>query len=283
MRSSLRIQGGRGRGVVAKSQQIQGEVAAITRDRSAAAHDLIARWEAVLDPNGYDLRQELIGMLSRTSPWQLYAASLAPAISRRCWALSVARSGEQDGEQHLRHEVVDVYAAELLGEPTNELVYTPIAPCRVVDTRTPGGARTGALGPATSRTFDLTTTGFAKGQGGAAACAGLPSFSHLGWAVNITVTGQTGNGWLTVYPSLGTLPGASTINYSVGQWSLANGVNLTGCFGCGDDIVVAAELSATHVIIDVVGFFSEATGPAAAVTRVAAPFVTTTARQPYRF
>jgi hypothetical protein len=167
-----------------------------------------------------------------------------------------------------------------LGETTSQLVFTPIPPCRMVDTRGTG-ARTGILAANTSRTFDLTTDGYTKGQGGqTSGCTGLPSVSHYGWAVNITVTDYTANGGLQVYPSGGTVPATSLINYFPGAYALANNGTVTGCYLCSDDITVRAFGAATHVIIDVMGYFERATTTgllASAVTRVAGTAVTVSA------
>jgi hypothetical protein len=126
-----------------------------------------------------------------------------------------------------------------------------------VDTREPG-ARTGILQAGTARSFDLTTDGFLKGQGGASSCPGLPSFSYYGWAVNITVTGYAGNGHLKAWPYGATEPNASVANYGSAPYALASGQILTGCDGCTDDVNIKAVSAATHVIIDVVGYFHEA-------------------------
>jgi hypothetical protein len=151
---------------------------------------------------------------------------------------------------------------------TDNLVYVPIAPCRVVDTRGTG-ARTGMIPNNGTRSFDLELDAFTSGQGGAAACAGLPSFSHYGWAANVTVTGYSAVGGLKAWGFSAPEPNASIINFAPGSFALANGLILTGCYGCVDDITIRAFGSATHVIIDVMGYFRQAQTSTAAVTRVA--------------
>jgi hypothetical protein len=252
---------------LARSYQIQADLNSIEKNRALAAQELLSQWQNVLDPSTYDLFDELGSIVDKVPAWQLYGASKTSDFSTM---LGILR-GRIPAGLYINGEINSASPVpQVVGDQTNELVYTPIAPCRVVDTRG-SGARTGILAAGATRTFDLESDAFTSGQGGAGPCAGLPAFSHLGWAVNITTTGQTGNGWLTVYPAGGALPAASTINFSVGQWSLANGLNLTGCLACADDITVQAAAAGTHVIIDVVGFFSEATsasGPAS-VTRIA--------------
>jgi len=261
---------------VAKSQQLVADLAAIQSDRAAAENALIAKWEAALDPGKYDLRNELASIVSRTPDWQLYGASKATDFATMSGILRGTASAAA-AINAAAGTGVSRYLGEALGSSVNSLVYTPIAPCRIVDTRG-SGARTGLMAANTTRTFDLTTVGFGKGQGGeTSGCPGLPSFSHFGWAVNITATGYSGNGWLVVYPFGGAVPASSQVNYAAGIWSVANGLNLTGCDGCVDDITILAANAGTHVIIDVVGFYEQALASSSAVTRVLGPVTSSAA------
>ena len=158
----------------------------------------------------------------------------------------------------------------VLGDYTQSLVYTPIAPCRMVDTRG-SGARTGVIAANATRSFDVTTNGFSKGQGSATSCTGLPGYSYAAWALNVTVTnGYVAAGGLKAWGFSGTEPNASIINFGPAtSGGIANGLTLAGCDGCADDITIRAFGDATHVIIDVVGYYQPALGNAATVTRLA--------------
>lgn len=46
-------------------------------------------------------------------------------------------------------------ASRLLGETTNDLVFVPITPCRIIDTRLAGGQ----IAAGTTRAFDVTASG----------------------------------------------------------------------------------------------------------------------------
>ena len=141
-----------------------------------------------------------------------------------------------------------------LGDSSRDLVYTKIAPCRIVDTR---GATAGAL---TSnggfRHFNVagTTPSWFTPQGGNP--CGVP-VGATAVAANITVTGTAGYGWLRAYPYGGT-GNASVINYN-GTADLANGLVLPICdpftTSCTYDMTVVADAAGTHVIIDVMGYF----------------------------
>ena len=208
--------------------------------------------------------------------WQLYGASLVGDFPTMLRVLT----GEEGAGPYISafaepqtKTAVDPFSPTAdalgdLGSTTDQLVFVPIAPCRIVDTRGTG-ARTGILAAGTSRSFDLTTEGFSSGQGSVAACAGLPALSHYAWAVNITVTGYNGNGWLIAWPHNGTEPTASVANYGVAPYAIASGQILTGCYSCSDDITIKAANAGTHVIIDVTGYFRAAGVTSSTVTRIA--------------
>lgn len=273
-----------------RSWAIQDQLRRIDADREAFVNEFLSQWQTYLDPLTYDVWTEVKPLAMKAPAWQLYGASLVGDFKTMVQVLTGMRGAGQyinslsAPQQKVftspivpRFEVAAAgdAAPAAIGDFNNQLVFTPIAPCRMVDTRE-SGARTGFMPANTSRAFDLTTTGYAKGQGGATSgCTGLPSFSYLGWALNITVTGYSGYGWLTAWGYTGTEPTASVINYSPTEWALANGVTLIGCDGCTDDIVVKAWYAGTHVIIDVVGYYQNATsGAASTVTRVAGTPVT---------
>ena len=260
---------------VQRSNEVMSVIANIDANKAAAADQLLKEWQANLDPNVYDVYEELGEAAASAPAWQLYGAALTGDFGK---AASILR-----GRQGAGATINSISApqakiargfgratANLVGDTNNSLVFTPIAPCRVVDTRG-AGARTGLIPANGLRSFDLTTSAFTSGQGGAAACPGLPSFSHLGWSVNITVTnGYVANGGLKAWGFSAAEPNASVINFTpASSGGIANGLTLTGCFGCGDDVTIRSFGDGTHVIIDVMGYYEEAVGTQLAVTRLA--------------
>src|SRR5205823_6645650 len=87
--------------------------------------------------------------------------------------------------------------------------------------------------------------------------AGLPGSSVGAVALNITVTGPTGNGFLKAYPTGGPVPPTSSLNFSTGQ-VVANSQVL----GVGADGSVALHAyldrvtDSVDVIVDVTGWFT---------------------------
>ncbi len=156
----------------------------------------------------------------------------------------------------------------------DNLVFVPLAPCRVIDTRVSGAG--GALVAGTPRTFfvrgptrDYATT---PNQGGSPTGCGIPDltsdvspFQNIAKAVaiNIVAVGPAGAGDLRAWPANQTAPNASVINYAVdpGPLNIANGVIVPMCdevtaTPCSTgDITFRADVSGTQLVVDVVGYF----------------------------
>jgi hypothetical protein len=256
---------------IQRSHEIQAQVARIDQDKEAFIREFVASWAPYLNrsPLFANYAKELMPLLRAATPWRIYAASLVGdyngmvqvlkgevAAGKVINTLSVAQPKLTPGA------ALKVGGSALidpsLSTITGQLAFTPIAPCRIADTRG-SGARTGILSAGVSRAFDLTTDAFTKGQGGSTSCPGLPSFSNYAWSVNITLTGYTTPGFVTVYPFGGSLPPTSLVNYGTALPAIANSSTLTGCYSCSDDIYVYA-FSPTHVILDVYGYYEQITG-----------------------
>lgn len=118
-----------------------------------------------------------------------------------------------------------------------------VSPCRLVDTRNPAGPRGGpALLPSSRRNFTLT--GF----------CGIPSTAKA-ISVNLTVTGSTASGFLSLFPGNGIAPATSSINFVTGQTRANNAVALLATDGTGSLAVVNGAAGTVHFILDVNGYF----------------------------
>lgn len=77
-----------------------------------------------------------------------------------------------------------------IGSLSSDLVFTPIVPCRIVDTRNAGGAVLGG----TTRVFKGWGPNYTAQGGGATNC-GLPQTSNIAaLSVNLVVIGTAGDG-----------------------------------------------------------------------------------------
>jgi hypothetical protein len=141
--------------------------------------------------------------------------------------------------------------------PSNEVTpwpplpatYTPLPPARLLDTRT-GNGLAGPFPARTVRTFQVAGRG------------GVPD-DATAVTGNITVTGATAGGWLTIGPSAAGVGGFSTLNFPARD-DRANGV--TVALGPGGTLSAvldgAPSTASTHVVFDVTGFFVPGTSGA---------------------
>lgn len=104
--------------------------------------------------------------------------------------------------------------AQVLGSAASDLVYTPITPCRILDTRVAGGAIAGTF----SRDFNAVvgSGGNFSSQGGSATDCGAVAAGQAAVVINVTAVTPTGAGFATVYPFGATRPLASSVNYTAG-------------------------------------------------------------------
>ena len=121
--------------------------------------------------------------------------------------------------------------------------YNPTVPFRLIDTRS-----TTALGQGATRTVQVTGR---SGSGGS-----IPATGVAAVVLNITVTTPTASGYLTVYPTSGTKPNVSTLNFTPGI-TRANRA-IVG-LGSGGTVSVFNSAGTSQVLVDVSGWFTDAT------------------------
>jgi subtilisin family serine protease len=124
--------------------------------------------------------------------------------------------------------------------------YFPLAPTRILDTREGNGAPTGPLG--SNQTLHLQVTG--RG--------GVPTTGVSTVVLNVTVTGPTSAGFLTVFPAGVARPTASNLNFTAG-WTGANSVTVQ--VGTGGKVDIFNPAGNVSVIADVVGYYATAAHP----------------------
>jgi hypothetical protein len=134
-----------------------------------------------------------------------------------------------------------VQADDSSSSPTG-LQFVPVSPCRVADTRNPTGPFGGPeLGAETTREFNIP-------QG---PCA-VPT-SAVAYSLNVTVVPNGPLDYLTIWPSGQPQPVVSTLN-SDGRIKANAAITPAGTNG-GVSVYVS---SATHVILDINGYFVSA-------------------------
>jgi hypothetical protein len=101
-----------------------------------------------------------------------------------------------------------------LGAAASDLVYTPITPCRILDTRVAGGPLAGGF----SRDFNAVvgSGGNFSSQGGSATDCNAVAAGQAAVVITLTAVTPTGAGYATVYPFGAPQPLASSVNYTAG-------------------------------------------------------------------
>ncbi|HXU47077.1 MAG TPA: right-handed parallel beta-helix repeat-containing protein, partial [Thermoanaerobaculia bacterium] len=119
------------------------------------------------------------------------------------------------------------------------LAYFTLSPCRLIDTRS----------------GSPLASGLAEIRAAAGSCGIPPTARAL--AVNATVIGPTGDGFLALYPGDGSPPAASAVNFRAGQTRTNNAVVSAARNGAGTLALRAfvAASGTVDVVIDVFGYF----------------------------
>ncbi|MFC1417916.1 hypothetical protein [Streptacidiphilus cavernicola] len=124
--------------------------------------------------------------------------------------------------------------------------YSPLAPYRVVDTRSGVGAPKRQLAAGASVAVQIAGNDKKK----------LPSSGITAVALNVTATGSPSSGFLTAYPDGKSLPTASNVNFSKGQ-TIANSV-IVPVGSDGRIRIYNGGKKPVSVVIDAVGYYSAA-------------------------
>lgn len=138
------------------------------------------------------------------------------------------------------------------GFTSADLVYTPVSPCRIVDTR-PGSP----FGANTTRSFFVTGTGGFEAQGGNAGGCGIPELATA-VMVNITAVDAPDKGFMRAWPFGDSPPNATVMNFGTGI-NVSNGIALPICDAsattCTHDVTMKVFNETIELVVDVVGFF----------------------------
>ena len=218
----------------------------IDQNRTTVVDRIIGDWGDALTKSNAgitvdQLRSTLLAMRSD----YLLAASVAGSLEGlRSVVASSFFGGPPASEKPLD--------TKALGDTGDDLVYTPVTPCRVVDTRNAGGP----IGTNSSRDFKVwVSSGGFTAQGGSASNCNVPA-NPAAVAVNITAVSPAGSGNFIAYPT-GTPTLSSVLNYQAGQNALANGAIVTLCQpNCPNQLTIATNGAGANVVMDIVGYFA---------------------------
>jgi hypothetical protein len=157
--------GARGEDEAIRRTQRQQEVRQVLGDKAGYAAAIVARWEdSAREAGRWDRNYsvDLLESLMKLDAENLLAAGEASSYQAM---MTVLATGQAE-------PTIEGPVPGSLGQNFQDLVYTPVTPCRIVDTRS---AVEGALAAGVARTFDVDSSNLAE-QGGRATGCGIPSW-----------------------------------------------------------------------------------------------------------
>lgn len=138
------------------------------------------------------------------------------------------------------------------GDLNQDLVYTPIQPCRIMDTRS---SAAGAIAAGSTRSFVAINSSSFTSQGGSATNCGTLGLNATAVAINLTAVFPASAGYATAYPFGTTQPVAASVNYTAG--AIVNNaliVQIPNPLSSFDFTVYTFAQS--HYVADIVGYFA---------------------------
>ena len=229
-------------------EQYLNDVEYVGNNRYAVIAGIMALWESQMgSEDGWEA--EFTAALNRAADTQLLNIQNAASYDA-VRAILQGRSAPASLE--------GVTGTEDLGDLTRDLVYTPVVPCRIFDTRhaIPASPPQGG-NPGTVRNYYvygnnalLAPQGHTAGTG----CAS-PGGEPVAIAANFTVV-PYGKGHIRVWPFGSTEPTASFLNYnSTVNSNLANAGIIATCYLCSRDLNVSTWYGSSDSLADVMGYF----------------------------
>lgn len=232
---------------------------------SADAQALVESWLPFLRKVGgpdEDLSAQLRAAAAAASAEQLAFARTQQTLPAVMAALRGDFSGDAPViERAARQSLASGNPAELgkaFGDVDRDLLFVPLAPCRIVDTRVAGGL----IAAGTARSFDVTATSTYAGQGGTASdCGGAGSGGNYAAAVlTISVPGAAASGTLTAYALNATQPVVPTLAYALGVPESTTTTVALDQGPAADEFTIFSTAN-THVVVDIVGYFRNGNQP----------------------
>ncbi|TPG16040.1 hypothetical protein EAH86_12435 [Pedococcus bigeumensis] len=136
------------------------------------------------------------------------------------------------------------------GEASSRGTLHPVEAQRVLDTRRGTGGRLGPLGAGQTMTLAVGGVG------------GIPPTNVAGVVLNMTVTQPSASGYLTVYPADRPRAVVSSLNFQPGK-TVANLVTVP--VSADGKVKITNSSGSTHVIADLLGFYTSSSALAASV------------------
>ncbi len=231
----------------------------VDQQRAALVARLTAQWGeafAILPGSRRLSHESLANALWSLRADRLFAVALAGDAGT---VESVLADAAQDAQSRRATQV------KALGDADADLTYTPLNPCRILDTRAAAGG--GPLAANVTRTFNGFAANFST-QGGTASNCAIPN-GVAALAMNVYAVNPTNLGFIKVWPANASEPAVSTVNYQVGITAIATGA-LVPVDAATNNRFSAKSPATVDFIADVVGYFRAPGGTLGDITAVSA-------------
>jgi Chaperone of endosialidase len=236
----------------------------IDMNRAAVVERIVGAWSKELQAaQAASFRSKLTGLRAD----QLLAANLSGSFEG---VLEVLQASESSVSAVLQVEPQTAQvervsqtertgdSAKIVGDVATDLVYTPIAPCRVFDTRTPGTPFiSNGLTSGVTQLFDIDGTNLSAQGGAAAGCNVPPSARAVVLAVS-PISPPTTGWFVGAANDSSPLPASTLFNYSSALTLTTFTVVMPMLGGGGGDIRLQARGVSAYsmdAVGDVTGYF----------------------------
>lgn len=224
--------------------------------RGEAARDFVNRWGVYFQQtykqpvNRWAIKQALV--IAKADPDNVRRAMSKQTLEAAVSALRGQQMSDAKAIDFVASKSTQGTVAPMsLGDLAADLVFTPLPPCRIFDSRSVGGVVPSG-GVRSYDTFPFgSNTNFVYQGGTASGNCGMPA-DAAAVMINIAAPLPSLGGFLTVFPYGTTRPLASNLDYQAGE--LKNNEIVAKSANGLYDITVYAHGS-THVVGDVVGYF----------------------------
>jgi hypothetical protein len=248
--------------IVADAASAQTAAPLSPKQRGELARQFVLRWGDHVE-RVYDVR---VGVWARRMVPTFAAADPANfrnAMKRATFEGAVAelmglgfRLGDQRAVQRLAEASRTATGArnvadKALGDLDRDLTYTPIQPCRILDTRS---TVAGPIAAGATRSF-VAVAGTYASQGGDAGDCGTTGVVPSAVALNVTAVTPDRAGYATVFPFGAAQPLASSVNYTAG--AIVNNAIITKVPNplLASDFTIFS-FGQSHYVVDIVGYFA---------------------------
>lgn len=226
--------------------------------RGELVRQIVNKWGGhVQEAYGTNVRTWAMGMVpvfAKVSIPTLQRASTAITFDEMNRVLVPGGNAPRSGSSQLTTDASGKprLAAKVLGDADRDLVFVPVTPCRILDTRIVGGQITGG----TTRAFDITAVSDYSFQGGNNSnCGGVGAAgSFAAAAINFTVVFPSSAGYITAFPFGAVQPVSTSMDFDGGGLRSTTSIVRLDQGAAANEMTVYSHAT-THLVADVVGYY----------------------------